>query len=44
MDAVGVGVDSEAEEVELGFRLEINGWAVKLGREELLKVCGVLCG
>ena len=32
MDAVGVGVDSEAEEVESGFRLEINGWAVKRGR------------
>ena len=44
MDAVGVGVDSEAEEVESGFRLEINGWAVDVGGEGLLKVCGMFFG
>ena len=43
MFAVGVWVRSEAEKSESGCRLEINEWAVKVEREELLKVCGVLC-
>ena len=44
MYAVGIGVNGEAEKIETGFHLEINGWAVEVGGEGLLKVCGMFFG